>query len=45
MKELFDWIPWFEELAVKVGEVRREGLVERAKEVDWAGGAPCWRRG
>ena len=38
MKELFDWIPWFEELAVKVGEVRREGLVERAKEVDWAGG-------
>ena len=38
MRELFDWIPWFEELAVKVGEVRREGLVERAKEVDWAGG-------
>ena len=38
MKELFDWIPWFEELAVKVGEVRREGLVERAKEVDWARG-------
>ena len=37
MKELFDWIPWFEELAVQVGEVRREGLVERAKEVDWAG--------
>ena len=38
MKELFDWIPWFEELAAKVGKVRREGLVERAKEVDWAGG-------
>ena len=37
MKELFDWIPWFEELAVKVAEVRREGLVERAREVDWAG--------
>ena len=37
MRELFDWIPWFEELAVKVGEVRREGLVARAKEVDWAG--------
>ena len=35
--ELFQWIPWFEELAVKVGEVRREGLVERAREVDWAG--------
>ena len=38
MKELFDWIPWFEELAVKVGEGRRKGLVERAKKVDWAGG-------
>ena len=38
MKELFDWIPWFEELAAKVGEVRREGLVERAQRVDWAGG-------
>ena len=36
--ELFHWVPWFEELAVKVGEVRREGLVERAKKVDWAGG-------
>ena len=35
--ELFLWVPWFEELAVKVGEVRREGLVEGAKRVDWAG--------
>ncbi len=38
MPELFQWVPWFEELAVKVGEVRREGLVQRAKEVDWAEG-------
>lgn len=38
MKELFDWIPWFEKLAAKVGEVRRGGLVERAQKVDWAGG-------
>ncbi len=38
MPELFQWVPWFEELAVKVGEVQREGLVERAREVDWAGG-------
>ena len=38
MSELFQWVPWFEELAAKVGEIRREGLVERAKEVDWAGG-------
>ena len=35
--ELFQWVPWFEELAEKVGDVRREGLVARAKKVDWAG--------
>ena len=38
MKELFQWVPWFRELAKAVGEGRREGLVEAAKNVDWAGG-------
>ena len=38
MPELFQWIPWFEELAKKVQEGRREGLVKRAKQVNWAGG-------
>ena len=38
LMELFQWVPWFGELAVKVGEVRREGLVARAKEVDWGKG-------
>ena len=38
MPELFRWVPWFEELAAKVGEMRREGLVERAKKVDWPKG-------
>ena len=37
MTELFQWVPWFGELAKKVREGRREGLVARAKEVDWAG--------
>lgn len=37
MPKLFQWVPWFEELAAKVGEVRREGLAERARKVDWAG--------
>ena len=37
MPKQFQWVPWFEELAEKVGEGRREGLVERAKKVDWAG--------
>ena len=38
MKEFFQWVPWFGELAKSVAEGRREGLVERAKKVDWAGG-------
>ena len=38
MTELFQWVPWFGELAKKVREGRREGLVERARKVDWAGG-------
>jgi len=38
LPELFRWIPWFEELAAEVGKVRREGLVKKAKEVNWAGG-------
>lgn len=38
MKELFQWVPWFRELAKAVGEGQREGLVEAAKNVDWAGG-------
>ncbi len=41
MKDLFQWVPWFRELAKAVGEGRREGrregLVEKAKMVDWAG--------
>lgn len=38
MKELFHWVPWFQELARKVEEGRLGALVERAKKVDWAGG-------
>lgn len=38
MPEPFQWIPWFAELAEEVEKGRREGLVERAKAVDWAGG-------
>ena len=37
-KDLFQWVPWFAELAKKVGKGRRKGLVEMAKKVDWAGG-------
>ena len=38
MPELFQWVPWFGELAEKVREGRRKGLVEMCKEVDWPGG-------
>ena len=38
MKELFQWVPWFRELAKAVREGRQADLVERAKKVDWAGG-------
>ena len=38
MKELFQWVPWFRELAKTVREGRHAGLVDRAKKVDWAGG-------
>lgn len=41
MPELFRWIPWFAELAEMVREGRREGLVARAKKVDWAGLKPA----
>ncbi|MDE0106079.1 MAG: AAA family ATPase [Bryobacterales bacterium] len=37
MKQLFQWVPWFEALAKQVGQVRHSGLVERVKRVDWAG--------
>ncbi len=37
MKDLFQWVSWFKELAEKVGEDRQKGLVERAGKVDWAG--------
>ena len=38
MKELFQWVPWFRELAKTVREGRQAGLVDGAKKVDWAGG-------
>ncbi len=38
MKELFDWVPWFGELADKVLEGGPEGLAAKATDVNWAGG-------
>ena len=38
MTKTFHWVPWFGELATKVREVRREGLADKSRKVDWAGG-------
>ncbi len=38
MKELFQWVPWFDELAKKIREGQREYLVEKVSKIDWGGG-------
>ena len=38
MKVLFQWVPWFDELAKRIREGQREYLVEKVKKIDWAGG-------
>ncbi len=35
MKEIYDWVPWFKELANKGGEGGEEYLIDAAKRVAW----------
>ena len=35
MKEIFAWVPWFEELAKKIAEGGESQLVAKAKEIRW----------
>lgn len=35
MKEIYDWVPWFTELARKIADGGPEYLADRAKEVAW----------
>ena len=35
MKEIYGWVPWFQELAQKVATSERHFLTERTKKVDW----------
>ncbi len=35
MKNLYDWVPWFQALAKKIADNGKEYLVSRAKQVDW----------
>ncbi len=35
MKEIYDWVPWFKELAEKIAEGGEKYLIEKAKQVEW----------
>ena len=35
MKEIYDWVPWFRELAKKIETGGKTYLIDKAKEVDW----------
>ena len=35
MKEIYDWVPWFAELAKRIADGGERYLVERAKNVEW----------
>lgn len=35
MKEIYDWVPWFRNLARRIAEGGPELLIERAKRVQW----------
>ena len=37
MKEIYDWVPWFRELAKKIEDGGEAYLIEKAKEVAWDG--------
>ena len=40
MKEMFGWVPWFNELASKLADGGQQYLDDRAGEVDWQGASP-----
>ena len=35
MKEIYDWVPWFRELAKKIAQGEDQYLVDAAKRVEW----------
>ncbi len=40
MKEMFDWVPWFNELAKKIADGGQQYLNDRSREVNWHGASP-----
>ena len=37
MKEIYDWVPWFQELAQKIADRGKSDLTKRANKVAWGG--------
>ena len=37
MKEIYDWVPWFRELAERIANEGEAYLVEKARQVEWGG--------
>lgn len=35
MRNMYAWVPWFRQLAGRIAEGGEQGLIERAKRVDW----------
>ena len=40
MKEMFDWVPWFNQLAKRIADGGQQYLNDRAGAVDWRGASP-----
>ena len=45
MKEIYDWVPWFRELARKIAEGGEAYLIEKAKQVEWEGNLSLFQYG
>ena len=41
MRNMYAWVPWFRELAARVAEGGKKGLIDRAKRVDWKAAKPA----
>lgn len=39
MKEIYDWVPWFRELARTIAQGSEQDLIDKAKTVDWGSGS------
>ena len=35
MKEIYDWVPWFQKLTWDIAEGGEEYLIDRARHVEW----------